>query len=194
MYYYKLKCVLYTTEKLDLPSNFFGPFPSINAQTTSYLDNYKHNNNAKVPPLRRRPSQPPQSTQKHVPPTPIHNVKPHSNHSLEGQIDFRFGPIEMTAMDVSAQNTKKKKKRIDESTHNLGYGVIHLYRGSHPLTEQELPDTKLAKEQSLEISTTEQDEDTTLCILAVPTYMTFKDFTDFLGSANSHIEHYRFIR
>ncbi|CAO0791627.1 unnamed protein product [Mucor circinelloides] len=194
MYYYKLKCVLYTIEKLDLPSNFFGPFPLINAQTTSYLDNYKHNSNAKVPPLRRRPSQPPQSTQKHAPPTPIHNVKPHSNHSLEGQIDFRFGPIEMTAMDVSAQNTKKKKKRIDESTHNLGYGVIHLYRGSHPLTEQELPDTKLAKEQSLEISTTEQDEDTTLCILAVPSYMTFKDFTDFLGSANSHIEHYRFIR
>lgn len=100
----------------------------------------------------------------------------------------------MTAMDVSAHNTKKKKKRMDESTLYLGYGVMHLYRGLHSLTEQELPDTKLAKDQSLNVSTTHQDEDTTLCILAVPSYMTFKDFTDFLGSANSHIEHYRFIR
>ncbi|KAF1801621.1 hypothetical protein V8B55DRAFT_1472498 [Mucor lusitanicus] len=194
MYYYKLKCVLYTPERLNLPNDFFGLFPAINLQTTSYLSNYKHNNNAKAPPLRRRSSQPPQSTQKHVPPTPIHNVKPHSSHSLEDQIDFRFGPIEMTAMDVSAHNTKKKKKRMDESTHQLGYGVMHLYRGLRPLTEQELPDTKLAKDQSLNLPTSGQDEDTTLCVLAVPSYMTFKDFTDFLGSANSQIEHYRFIR
>ncbi|OAD07488.1 C2H2-type zinc finger transcription factor [Mucor lusitanicus CBS 277.49] len=83
---------------------------------------------------------------------------------------------------------------MDESTHQLGYGVMHLYRGLRPLTEQELPDTKLAKDQSLNLPTSGQDEDTTLCVLAVPSYMTFKDFTDFLGSANSQIEHYRFIR
>lgn len=183
---------MYTPEKHKFPSDLFGSFPTINVETTSYLENYKHNSNIIAPPLRRRSSQPPQLTQKHVPPTPIHNVKPHSNHSLDGQIDFRFGPIGMTAMDVTAQNTKKKKKRIDESTINLGYGVLHLYRDLHPLTEQELPDTKLAKDQSLNIS--DQDEDITLCILAVPSYLTFKDFTDFLGSANSHIEHYRFIR
>ncbi|CEP19761.1 hypothetical protein [Parasitella parasitica] len=132
--------------------------------------------------------------QKHVPPTPIHTVKPHENHSLDGQIDFRLGPIDLTAIDVTTQNAKKKKKKTEEWTISLGYGVLYLYRDLLPLTEEELPDTKLAKDQSLNISSSEQGEDTTLCILAVPSYMTVKDFTDFLGSANSLIEHYRFIR
>ncbi|KAI8642987.1 hypothetical protein BD408DRAFT_431895 [Parasitella parasitica] len=196
MYYYTLKCVLYTPETLELPGDLFGPFPAINPEATNYLENYRHNNNnnAKAPPSsRKRLSQPLQTAQKHVPPTPIHTVKPHANHSLDGQVDFRFGPIDLTAIDVTTSNAKKKRKS-EEWTINLGYGVLYLYRDFLPLAEHELPDTKLAKDQSLDISLSDKGEDTTLCILAVPSYMTFKDFTDFLGSANSHIEHYRFIR
>jgi hypothetical protein len=192
MYYYKLKCVLYTPESLSLPSDFFGSFPpSIDLGSSKYLENYQHfNNKSAAATTRRRSSQPPTKTApKNIPPTPIHTTKPHFNHSLEGQVDFRFGSIELHSQDVVL--TSKKKKRMDETTIHLGYGVLHLYRDLEPVKEQDLPDTKLAKDESLNIVS---DEDTVICVLAVPSYMSYKDFTNFLGAANSNITHYRYIR
>jgi hypothetical protein len=197
MFYYTLKCVLYRPDALtSLPDDLFGPFPTINAASTLYLQNYKHAYN-KTPPQRRRSSQPLHLQPKHVPPTPIHNTKSHSHHSLEGQIDFRLGPLELLSMDISHQNNKKKKRIVTEHTLQLGFGVLHLYRDIQPLTEQELPDTKIARDESLKLANQPiqtKDEDLTLCVVAVPSYMSHKDFIDFLGSANSNITQYRFIR
>jgi BRCA1-associated protein len=197
MYYYTLKCVLYRLDALSsLPLDLFGPFPTIDTASTLYLQNYKHTHN-KAPPLRRRSSQPPHLQPKHVPPTPIHNTKSRSHHSLEGQIDFRLGPLELLTMDISHQNNKKKKRIVTEHTLQLGFGVLHLYRDTQPLTEQELPDTKIARDESLILAKQPiltKDEDLTLCVVAVPSYMTQKDFINFLGSANSNITQYRFIR
>lgn len=189
MYYYKLKCVLYTPESVDLPNDFFGSFPTLNIESTKYLENYKHANN-KSKTLRRRSSQLVKTVPtKNIPPTPIDTMKPHLNHSLEGQVDFRFGPIEMHEMN--SVHVSKKKKRMEEKTIQLGYGVLHLYRDFETVSEQDLPDTKIAKDESLNIVS---NQDTIICILAVPSYMSYKDFTNFLGSANSNITHYRFIR
>ncbi|KAG2206154.1 hypothetical protein INT47_003803 [Mucor saturninus] len=190
MYYYKLKCVLYTPESVSMPNDFFGDFPTLNMERVKYLENYKHANN-KSRTLRRRSSQPAKSTTvENIPPTPIDTMKPHLNHSLEGQVDFRFGPIELHALDTSL-SANKKKKRMEEKTTQLGYGVLHLYRDVETVSEQDLPDTKIAKDESLNIVS---DQDTVLCILAVPSYMSYKDLLDFLGSTNSSITHYRFIR
>lgn len=189
MYYYKLKCVLYTPDPVNLPDNFFGLFPTLNMESVKYLENCKHAN-SKSRILRRRSSQPVKATPvENIPPTPIDTMKPHLNHSLEGQVDFRFGPIEL--QEMNSVPVSKKKKRMEEKTVQLGYGVLHLYRDFDTVSEQDLPDTKIAKDESLNIVS---DQDTVICILAVPSYMSYKDFTDFLGSANSNITHYRFIR
>lgn len=92
---------------------------------------------------------------------------------------------------MNAVATNKKKKRLEERTVQLGYGVLHIYRDLEPVGEQDLPDTKIARDESLNISS---DEDTLLCVLAVPSYMTYKDFTNFLGPINSNITNYRFLR
>ncbi|KAG1226456.1 hypothetical protein G6F68_019739 [Rhizopus microsporus] len=76
----------------------------------------------------------------------------------------------------------------------LGYGVLHLYRDRQAMQEQDLPDTKIAKQESMK-EEDDSDDDRIICILAVPSYMTNKDFMQFLGSStNKDILHYRFIR
>lgn len=189
MYYYKLKCILYTPDSLELKTDFFSSFPNVDLTSTSYLENYKQLEN-KSTTLRRRSSQPKPISTKNIPPTPINTTKLHADHSLEGQVDFRFGPIELHELNSIA--TSKKKKRLEEKTTKLGYGVLHLYRDLEPVSEQDLPDTKIARDESLNISS--EEEDTLICVLAVPSYMSHKDLTNFLGAANSNITNYRFIR
>ncbi|CAO3636662.1 unnamed protein product [Mucor hiemalis] len=188
MYYYTLKCLIYTPDPIKLPTNFFGSFPNLDLSTTSYLEKYKQLQ-SKSSTLRRRSSQPKAVPTENIPPTPIHTTKSHAEHSLEEEVDFRFGGIEVHEMKVVASS--KKKKRLEERTVQLGYGVLHIYRDLEPVCEQDLPDTKIARDESLNISS---DEDTLVCVLAVPSYMTHKDFTNFLGPINSNITNYRFIR
>ncbi|KAI8061818.1 uncharacterized protein B0P05DRAFT_590566 [Gilbertella persicaria] len=197
MYYYTLKCLLYSPDKTNLPNDFFGIFPkSVDTESTKHLENYKHNTNSKaLSSLRRRSSQPPQaSQQKHVPPTPIHINKPYKHHSLEGQIDFRFGPINLSLIDIVTTKNHKNKRQIHESSLSLGYGVLHLYRELQPIPEQDLPDTRIVQEASLDNSNNDSDDGKILCILAIPSYMAQKDFITFLGSTNANILCYRFIR
>lgn len=183
MYSYKLKCVLYTPEQIELPKDFFGTFPKINLDSSKYLGNYKHANN-KSSKIRRRSSvaQKNNGLVKNIPPTPIHTTQSHSSHGLEDQVDFRLGPLEIHETNIIP--TSKKKKRMDEKTHQLGYGLLHLYRSPEAVPEQ----------QELIPNDTNEEHETVLCILAVPSYLTYKDFTDFLGAANASITHYRFIR
>ena len=173
MYYYSLKCVLYTPQTPTLPNTLFQHLPKLDLAWTSQLENYNHVQDKSVT-RRRRSSQhakPDPSTQ-NIPPTPIDVSKTHTGHrkSLEGQVDFRLGPIEVHAMSVMA--TSKKKKRIEEHTTSLGYGILHLYRHPEPV----------------------QGDNVILCVLAVPSYLTYKDFTNFLGPANANIDQYRFIK
>lgn len=188
MYYYTLKCLIYTPDPIKLPTDFFGSFPNLKLSATSYLEKYKQLK-SKSSTLRRRSSQPKTVPTENIPPTPIHTTKSHAEHSLEEEVDFRFGAIEVHEMNAVATN--KKKKRLEERTVQLGYGVLHIYRDLEPVGEQDLPDTKIARDESLNISS---DEDTLLCVLAVPSYMTYKDFTNFLGPINSNITNYRFLR
>ncbi|KAI8371838.1 hypothetical protein BD560DRAFT_369572 [Blakeslea trispora] len=194
MYFYRLRCILYSPETIDLPSNFFDELPThINTSAIKYLENYKHNTTTKTTPTpsRRRSSQLPQ--QRHVPPTPIDTNKPHKNNSLEGQIDFRFGPIELSTIDITLSQNLKKKRQTHETSLSLGFGVIHLYRDANHVSEQELPDTKIAEENSLGKPKDDSDDGKVICILAVPSYMAQKDFIQFLGSTNANVLNYRFI-
>ncbi|KAI8379832.1 hypothetical protein EDC96DRAFT_491898 [Choanephora cucurbitarum] len=195
MYYYRLKCVLYSPEKIDLPDNFFGKLPTqVDTSAIKYLESYKHNTSTRattIPSSRRRSSQPAQ--QRHVPPTPIDTNKPHQNNSLEGQIDFRFGLIELSTIDMIPSQNSKKKRQMHETSLSLGYGVLHLYRDSNHVPEQDLPDTKIAEENSLDKPKDDSDDGKVICILAVPSYLAQKDFIQFLGNTNANILHYRFI-
>ncbi|KAI7900546.1 BRCA1-associated protein 2-domain-containing protein [Cokeromyces recurvatus] len=167
MYYYQLKCVLYTPEQITFPSNFFShSFPTINPVSIDFFDDYRNKSlisSSSSSSLQRRPSQHPI---KHVPPTPISHTTTSNateNTYLKNHTDFRLGSIHITSIDK--QNKKKQW--------HLGYGILHLYRS---------------------MEETEPDSDT-LCILAVPSYMTDTDFIQFVGSHHkSHILQYRFIK
>jgi BRCA1-associated protein len=194
MYYYDLKLALYTTENIDLPTDFFGEFPHIDTEKTKYLENYNHPVPFQDRPRRSAPKSVTTHTRESIPPTPIHSAKHHIHNCLNERVDFRLGPVELTAFDVHTKTSSKKKKReLTEKNYSLGYGVFHLYRSLEQISEQDLPDTKIAKDESLNISHS-QDDGTLVCILAVPSYMSHQDYINSLGPSNASIVSYRFIR
>ncbi|KAA8648793.1 putative RING and UBP finger domain protein [Aspergillus tanneri] len=110
---------------------------------------------------------------------------------------------------------------LDQTTSESVWGIVHLYRDAQEtpyLTEEEYPsylkgsaaarqpfdelgetsaprqDTRADEPSSL--SSLPQDEDyTTLCILAVPSYMSPLDFLGFVGEATrDDVSHFRMIR
>ncbi|EIE88227.1 hypothetical protein RO3G_12938 [Rhizopus delemar RA 99-880] len=161
-------------------SYFEGHAADRTSSTETYFKSYPH---PKVTQKSNLPRKLSANTHQNTPPTPIDTPKSqHLNHSLEDKIDFRFGPIELQAVNTT------------EKTIPLGYGVLHLYRDRQAMQEQDLPDTKIAKQESMK-EKDDSDDDRIICILAVPSYMTNKDFMQFLGSStNKDILQYRFIR
>ncbi|KAI8982966.1 hypothetical protein BDB01DRAFT_723314, partial [Pilobolus umbonatus] len=162
-----------------------------------YFNSHEHNQ------LPRHDCPPPLIPNTHVmnkpniPPTPINTAKSLFNQTLNEKIDFRFGPLSVHSIDPTPHTKKKKKKKEThgpETELQLGYGVIHLYRDINAIAEDDLPDTKIAEDESLNINSTEEDDKTMIGILAVPSYMTHKDLIHFIGTDNANISHYRFIR
>jgi BRCA1-associated protein len=182
MFRYHLKCILYTPENTHFSTHLFDDdiLHVNNTESIAYFKSYPH---PKVTQKSNLPRKLSTNTHQNTPPTPIDTPKSqHLNHSLEDKIDFRFGPIELQVVNTT-------EKMIP-----LGYGVLHLYRDRQAMQEQDLPDTKIAKQESMK-EEDDSDDDRIICILAVPSYMTNKDFMQFLGSStNKDILQYRFIR
>ncbi|RCI03323.1 hypothetical protein CU098_009687 [Rhizopus stolonifer] len=115
------------------------------------------------------------------------------------RVDFDTSGYNFEIVSVGPENylfeqSKKDNWRSvmgDSPLSWFGYGVLHLYRDRLPIQEQNLPDTEIAKQES---SQHDNGYGRIICILAVPSYMTNKDFIQFLGPANKDVLQYRFIR
>lgn len=84
--------------------------------------------------------------------------------------------------------TKGKFVPLSPKDTELGWGVVHLYRDG-----QETPGLHDDAEGA-DVEFNEEDC-TTLCILAVPSYMTPSDLLGFVGEqTREHVSHFRLIR
>jgi BRCA1-associated protein len=96
-------------------------------------------------------------------------------------------------------HTKALYLPLDPKTTEVGWGVVHLYRDAE---ETKLLEDQTHKQKSLENnSRLKKDEDfdpedcTTLCILAVPSWMMPSDLLGFVGDqAREDVSHFRLIR
>ncbi|KAF2154693.1 zf-UBP-domain-containing protein [Myriangium duriaei CBS 260.36] len=147
-------------------------------------------------------------TPAHVPSSPKPSPKDASK-------DWRFGPVSIDCIDMEPQRdvSVDSKDRIaksqgavthtravyvpsDTKTTEVGWGVVHLYKDS-----QDVSDIGSAKTIGKHRGTKEGDNDfdmekcTTLCILAVPSWMMPSDLLGFVGDqTRDDVSHFRLIR
>ncbi|KAG8627572.1 hypothetical protein KVT40_005055 [Elsinoe batatas] len=137
-------------------------------------------------------------SQTHVPSSP----KPSSKHASK---DWRFGPVSIESIDMEAQEKGNPGKAAgashtravyvpsDAKTTDVGWGVVHLYKES-----QEVPDLSTSSRKSLgtkEEASFDIDKCSTLCILAVPSWMMPSDLLGFVGDqTREDVSHFRLIR
>ncbi|KAI0011532.1 hypothetical protein F4779DRAFT_573121 [Xylariaceae sp. FL0662B] len=119
--------------------------------------------------------------------------------SYERRSDMQAGAsyTVAAAVDPSAGNagkaTKAKYVPFTTSKHTeLGWGIVHLYREEHENYELAvLPDTSTTDEEGQDGA---HVDCTTLCIPAVPSYLSPSDFLGFVGEKwREHISHYRMV-
>lgn len=170
------------------------------------------------PPAARRVSHRtrPSFSDHHESPVPV--VKPpkrpgHRRTQSFAHRDWRFDTISILSIDMNPSNgselARPRAKSLKHPSHapnagglatkgkfipsdlkdtELGWGVVHLYRDG-----QETPD--LYDETVGANKDFKEDECTTLCILAVPSYMTPSDFLGFMGEqTREEVSHFRLIR
>lgn len=152
----------------------------------------------------------------HDSPVPI--VKPPKRpahkrtQSFTGPRDWRFDTISIQSIDMnpsSGDATKPRSKSLKQPSHassssglatkgefipsnlkdtEVGWGVVHLYRDG-----QETPG--LYDDAGAVNGEFKEEDCTTLCILAVPSYMTPSDFLGFVGEqTREDVSHFRLIR
>ncbi|OQO11125.1 hypothetical protein B0A48_05380 [Cryoendolithus antarcticus] len=131
----------------------------------------------------------------------------------EAARDWRYSQVEIESIDMEemSQTTAGRSKSSaagglhtkalylpsDPKTTELGWGVVHLYRDleegdGHDTEGQTLPG--LTKKLSVK-DDFDPDECTTLCILAVPSWMMPSDLLGFVGDqAREDVSHFRLIR
>lgn len=101
--------------------------------------------------------------------------------------------------------TKGRYEATEREDIELGWGIVHLYRDAEetPGLNQEVTSTRSSRNhKSLSRKNDHADEPsftdedcTTLCILAVPSYLTPSDFLGFVGeTTRDDVSHFRMIR
>ena len=100
--------------------------------------------------------------------------------------------------------TKGKYEPLDSQHEELGWGVVRLYRDSaetpglydDPEPQKHSKNAKGTSKKSQVAKVPFRDEDcTTLCILAVPSYLAPSDFLGFVGEkTRDEVSHFRMIR
>lgn len=93
--------------------------------------------------------------------------------------------------------TKGKYVPSDPSTTELGWGIVHLYRDAEQtsnLHEDDANNTAITKSHAID-STFDSQACSTLCILAVPSYMSPSDLLGYVGEqTREDVSHFRLIR
>ena len=100
--------------------------------------------------------------------------------------------------------TKGRYEPCDTDQEKLGWGVVRLYRGSEEIpglydeptaSKHSKPGKRLSGKERNEQPAFRDEECTTLCILAVPSYLTPSDFLGFVGEKTRDVvSHFRMIR
>ncbi|KAI5361826.1 Putative Zinc finger, UBP-type, Zinc finger, RING-type, BRCA1-associated 2 [Septoria linicola] len=140
---------------------------------------------------------------KEAPPSPrIPATTKHSNEAAA--TDWRYDRVEIESIDMERSktgatgglHTKAVYVPSDSKTTEAGWGVVHLYRD---LEESKALDVDGLPQKSLDRSATDGTFDpgdcSTLCILAVPSWMMPSDLLSFLGEqAREEVSHFRLIR
>ena len=121
------------------------------------------------------------------------------NHKVDGHITNGLGA------GPGGLATKGRYEPTDSEEHDLGWGVVRLYRDTEetPGLYDDVVGTKNSKHgrgasrlgSSRESSVFMDEDCTTLCILAVPSYLTPSDFLGFVGEkTREEVSHFRMIR
>lgn len=88
-------------------------------------------------------------------------------------------------------STKAKCVPLDFKNTDMGWGIVHFYRESEDSPGLRMPATTVQQDGD---DTPNEDECTTLCIPAVPSYWTPGDFLGFIGDKwKEGISHYRIV-
>ncbi|MCJ1399216.1 hypothetical protein MMC11_002418 [Xylographa trunciseda] len=134
------------------------------------------------------------------------DMPPHTKTGDQGQTNKLNGHITNgIGAGPSGLATKGKYESTDLEEDDLGWGVVRLYRDTEetPGLYDEVVSTKSSKHGrgtsrlgGLDGTAVFKDEDcTTLCILAVPAYLTPSDFLGFVGEkTREEVSHFRMIR
>ncbi|KAH7419045.1 hypothetical protein BKA64DRAFT_2918 [Cadophora sp. MPI-SDFR-AT-0126] len=93
--------------------------------------------------------------------------------------------------------TKALYKPVDQGrTKNteVGWGVVHLYRDGDPSSTQDMREEDLYEADEEGRMGGEEEDCTTLCIPAVPSYLTTNDFLGFVGEkTRDEVSHFRMV-
>lgn len=153
----------------------------------------------------------------HVPPSPALNPAKLSNEASAK--DWRYGEVSVESIDMESHSgaspvtagkagkdksaagglhTKALYLPSDPKTTDVGWGVVHLYRD---VEESSVLSDRLSSRKSLDTGRTggeghlDLEDCTTLCILAVPSWMMPSDLLGFVGDqAREDVSHFRLIR
>ncbi|KAI5242272.1 zf-UBP-domain-containing protein [Aureobasidium subglaciale] len=111
--------------------------------------------------------------------------------------DWRYGPVTIESIDMEASPTKAPSTGLHTKAvyvpsapkaTDVGWGVVHLYRDSQETAA-------LEDKQVKDDPTFDPQQCTTLCILAVPSWMMPSDLLGFVGDqAREEVSHFRLIR
>lgn len=142
-----------------------------------------------------------------LPPSP--RIAANTKHSNEAAAtDWRYGKVEIESIDMEKSktsnagslHTKAVFVPTDSKTTEVGWGVVHLYRDqeeSKALNADGKPQKSLvrAAQDGGQDAAFDPDDCSTLCILAVPSWMMPSDLLSFLGEqAREDVSHFRLIR
>ena len=100
---------------------------------------------------------------------------------------------------ISGLQTKGRYIPLDQRTTESAWGIVHLYRDAeetHGLTDEALNTISRSKRHVNGKDGNFSDQDcTTLCILAVPSYLAPSDFLGFVGEeTRDAVSHFRMIK
>jgi len=123
--------------------------------------------------------------------------------------DWRFGPVSVDCIEMENKEKSHTPAKgpgglymrgqyipSDISTTDVGWGVVHLYRDSQETPALDDGYEKRVSDRAEDVKTQmNADNCTTLCILAVPSWMMPSDLLGFVGDqTREDVSHFRLIR
>lgn len=114
------------------------------------------------------------------------------------QRGLKVGQVAHKATPSRGMATRGKFIPSDPKTTEIGWGVVHLYRDAKEtpgLDDDTSSTTPSDSAEGSQAQSFNEDDCTTLCILAVPSYMTPSDLLGFVGEqTREDVSHFRLIR